>query len=280
MEKAVLRHSALRDAVFSLVIFAIATPAAAQDLAYRLYKESGMQTQLQSMSAAFDQGFTQYAQAIPEKTLKDMIKIGKESFDEPAMGKIIVAHLSAKLSKNQLQKALEWQSTKTARKITQLENAASTPEGQLKVMAYAQQLETKQPDPAYIERIQQLAIASKSVDLSVEIAANIQISMGAGMAMAKGESVNLTAIAAEIENAKPQMHDQMAKYVLVSMLYTYQDLSKKELDNYIEFVRSPAGTSFYTAIYSGLNEAFIKVGKNYGRALGQYFEQDAKQIKS
>ncbi|HEY5604284.1 MAG TPA: DUF2059 domain-containing protein [Gammaproteobacteria bacterium] len=279
MKKSMLECSALRNAVFSVALMVWITPVMAEDLAFRLYQDSGMQTQLQSIPATFDQEFQQYAKDIPEKILKDVVQMGKDSFDEPTMRKIIVARLNEKLTQDQLKKVLDWHSSKIGKKVTQLENAAATPEGQQKLMAYAEQLATKQPDAAYVAQIQQLAVASKAIDLVVEIAANMQFSMGVGLAMATadGESVNLDAIAAEIEAAKPQLQQQMSQYILVSMLYTYQDLSEQELSRYIEFVSSPLGASFYAALFSGVDEAFIKVGKKYGKALGEYFEQDAKQ---
>ena len=282
MKKSMFQSSIRRIATLSLIFFAVANPVMAEDLAYRLYQESGMQSQLQSMSSAFDQGFKHYANAIPEKTLNDMIKMGKETFHEPTMGKIITAQLKEQLSDSQIKKVLDWQSTDIAKKINQLESAAATQEGQQKLMEYAKQLANKQPEQAYVAKIQQLAVASKSIDLAVEIAANMQYSMGAGMAMAtaNGNAVDLDAIAAEIEKAKPKLQQQLSQYILVSMLFTYQGLSEQELNSYIEFVSSPLGSSFYTAMYSGMDEAFGKVGKQYGKALGEYFKQGDKPSKS
>ena len=282
MKKSMFQCSVIRNAMLSLIFVTLANPVMAEDLAYKLYQESGMQSQLQSMSSAFDQGFKHYADAIPEKTLNDMIKMGQETFHEPTMGKIITAHLREKMSDDQIKKVLDWQSTDIAKKINKLEGAAATEEGQQKLMAYARQLATKQPEKAYVAQIQKLAVASKSIDLAVEIAANMQYSMGAGMAMAtaNGNAVNLDAIAAEIEKAKPKLQQQLSQYILVSMLYTYQGLSEQELNSYIDFVSSPLGSSFYTAMYSGMDEAFGKVGEKYGKALGVYFKQDAKPSKS
>jgi hypothetical protein len=280
--KAKFEYSVLRHAVLSLLLVMAAAPAMAEDLATRLYKVSGMQSQLESMSAAFDRGFGRFADKVPEKTLNDLIKIGKDTFHEPTMGKIIVAHLAKNMTDDQMKKVLDWHTTKIAQKITQLENAAATPEGQKKLMAYAQQLSTNQPEQAYIVQIQKLAIASKSVDLAVEIASNMQFSMGAGMAMATSgdKAVDLDKLAAQVKKAKPQLQQQLSQYILISMLYTYRDLPEQELNRYIEFVSSPAGSKFYTAMFGGIDEAFVEVGKRYGKALGEYFEQDAKQSES
>jgi hypothetical protein len=265
-----------------IVLSILAAPVMAEDLAIRLYKESGMQSQLKSMSGAFDQGFNRVAPEMPKETLNDLIQMGKDSFNEPTMAKIIVAHLNDKMTDDEMQKVLDWQSSKTAKKITRLENEAATPDGQQKLMAYAQQLATKQPSKSYIAQIQQLAVASKSVDLAVEIASNMQYSMGAGMAMANadGKPVDLDALAAQINKAKPQLQQQIAQYIMVSMLYTYQDLSEQELKDYIAFVSSPVGNSFYAAMFGGIDKAFVKVGQHYGKALGEYFDQQARQSKS
>jgi hypothetical protein len=282
MKKSLIQCSVLQRVIFSLTLSVVVMPVMAEDLALRLYQESGMQIQLQSIPESFDQGFQQFAKDIPEQVLKDMIQIGKDSFDEPAMRKIIIAHLKQKLTQDELKKLLDWYSTKTGKKVTELENAVSTPEGQKKLTIYAEQLANSQPDEAYIGQIQQLAVASKAVDLAVELAANMQFTMGAGIAMAtaNGESVNLNAIAAEIENAKPQLQQQISQYVLVSMLFTYRDLPSQELKSYIKFVSSPLGTSYYAALFGGVNEAFGMMGKKYGKALVEYFEQAAKQSKT
>ncbi|MGD8569648.1 MAG: DUF2059 domain-containing protein [Gammaproteobacteria bacterium] len=285
MKKAIkpkLKYTVLRHTASVLFLIVVATPVMADDLATRIYKVSGMQSQLESMSAAFDQGFGQFANNVPQKTLDDLIKIGKDAFHEPAMGKIIVAHLAENMTDDQMKKVLDWHTTKIAKKITQLENEAATPEGQKKLLAYAQQLSTQQPEQTYIAQIQKLAIASKSIDLAVEIASNMQFSMGAGMAMATSgdKAVDLDAIAAQIEKAKPQLQQQLSQYIFITMLYTYKDLSKQELTRYIEFANSPTGSKFYTAMFGGIDKAFVKVGKQYGKALGEYFEQDAKQSES
>lgn len=282
MKKTKLQYLVLQHTVVFLVLWVAAAPVMAEDLATRLYQISGMQSQLESMSGAFDQGFGRFADKVPEKTLNDLIKIGKDTFHEPTMGKIIVAHISKNMTDDQMKKVLDWHTTKIAKKITQLENAAATPEGQKSMVAYAQQLSKNQPEQAYIAQIQQLAVASKSVDLAVEIASNMQFSMGAGMAMATSgdKAVDLDKLAAQVEKAKPGLQQQLSQYILISMLYTYKDLSEQELNRYIEFASSPAGSKFYTAMFGGIDKAFTEVGRRYGKALGEYFKQDAKQSES
>ena len=270
-----MRHSAF----IALFFFAVTQSVSAEDLAYRLYKESGLQIQLQSIPGAFDQGLNQYGANIPQKQRNDIIEIGKESFHEPSMAKVITSHLGKKLNKDELKKLLDWHATDLAKKITQIENDTATPEGQQKLMAYMQSLSTTPPSESYVKQIQQLTMAVKAVDVATELAANMQFSMGAALALAsaKGEQVNLQLISDEVEKSKPQLQQQLAQIIMVSMLYTYQNLTEQELKAYIDFVSGPLGSKFYDAVYAGLDEAFIRVGKEYGKALAKYFEQDAKQ---
>jgi len=87
----------------------------------------------------------------------------------------------------------------------------------------------------------------------------------------------LNDLLAEIESLRPQVQAQMGMVTLISFLYTYQTLSQEELQAYLDFATSPAGTRYHQAGGKGIKAALLDGTLALGKTLIRLSEQPKTQ---
>lgn len=67
---------------------------------------------------------------------------------------------------------------------------------------------------------------------------------------------------------------------LVSFLYTYRSLTESEIQQYIKFASSPAGSKYRTVADIALEKALIEGGIRWGKAIGEAMKQMNSQAEA
>lgn len=152
---------------------------------------------------------------------------------------------------------LAWLRAPLARRLTDLEVAASSPEAQREIERLAAQLQTSRPPQTRIALIQRLDTASGSADMNVDFMVAIFKTMAETVVRRQG--VAATARPGEMDQYVKQLRAQLEQPIRTSaflfMLYAYRSVSEADLEQYVQFMESDAARWLSRAIRQGLLNA-------------------------
>jgi hypothetical protein len=77
----------------------------------------------------------------------------------------------------------------------------------------------------------------------------------------------LNAIDKALEQMRPTMAAQIKEQILLSLAFTYRDVSIPDLRQYLAFLTSPTGKRFYGVIVPAMNKVLVKASGEFGHAL-------------
>ena len=166
-----------------------------------------------------------------------------------------------------LGEVLPWLRSPVARKITQAENDALSPEAQAGLLVYAQNMQQNQPPQERVVIIEEFIEAADMVDNAINIAMELFEGITASMNSAFPEEnrIDQSRIRSLVERIRPTIEKQMEQNIRVSTYYTYRDISNEEISAYIDFLDSESGSQFNKigtqAITQVLVDYFSEVGK-------------------
>lgn len=156
-------------------------------------------------------------------------------------------HFIQNYNETHIQHLLEWYNTDFGSKVTALENEATTPTMQQDIIKYVSTLQSTPPSD---ERLALLDEIDQTLNLS-KFASEINLASFDAMtevivANAKPEErsqmeTQLPAIRSQVERGLAQ---NMPDQIILTLLYTYRNLSDDELRQYTDFLSSPESQWF------------------------------------
>src|SRR5262249_28078027 len=148
---------------------------------------------------------------------------------------------------------VDWLRTGLGRRITALENEASSPESALQQAAFAMQLQIEPPSPDRMQLTRRLEEATGSSDHAVAgwetVAVALGIAMTAGTANGRLDGKDI--LRERLAKLRPDMKLLLLQASLRHMLFTYRTLTDEELRQYVEFLESETGRTL-TRIVNGV----------------------------
>ena len=191
------------------------------------------------------------------------------AFSEGELKGIVLKDLGEKLTVPEIREALEWLDSPLGRRITLMEEMASTPAGYFGTERYAEELKTKPPAIVRLGLVGRLDKAIKATDSNVDMMLSMQAALAMAMfsALPAEHEMPFESLLKEMAKAKPALEAEMHSQVQIGMLYTYRDLTNGELEKYIGFVTSPSGQKYQSAMTAATKKAFISGGVRWGEAI-------------
>jgi hypothetical protein len=265
------RRPPLRLAVVlgSLLIGSVFLPGAcqAEDLALRLYQESGAQAAMRQLPAGMNAYLAQQPD-IPPFMARAFQTAIHETLDSNRTDSTFLARLRPALNEPTTKAALAFLKTKTGRTVTQAERFASTPEGAKAMQDY---LNSAPPeiDPARTDLFRVLDAATRSSEIltyqSLAIAHGVLLALDESHP--EGQRLGSAAIWAEVKKSEPQAIFDARQETLLEFQYIYRAVTKEELREYLEFANSEHGQEYH--------RVFLGV---YGLALADMIQPFAKVV--
>jgi len=77
----------------------------------------------------------------------------------------------------------------------------------------------------------------------------------------------IEAIDSALQKMRAAMTTQIKAMVLLSLAYTYREMSVEELRQYLVFATSPVGKRYHDAAVSAINKVLVNAGGEFGHAL-------------
>ena len=253
-------------------------------LVRELYIKSGMEKQMAGIPAVMQARFSQTIKEdanlrkLPKEVVSVMSGLIGQSFAPELMNKSALAEIAGKLTVKEMKEVLQWLDSPLGKKCTQLEEAASTPEGMAAVEKFASSLKESPPAKDRLEAVRDLDAAVKGTESAVELAVQTQVAVALAIVATfpAEKRVAPDAIAREVEKMRPAMEANVRAEVLSSDLYTYQSLTVAELQRCAAFANSPAGVKYYKVTISAFKKSFIEGAVRWGKLIGDAL-QDAKK---
>ena len=258
---------------FALPVFAEASPK--DVLTQQLMKLSGLDAQVRQIPLQVLASFGEQKSQLPAEAYDLAAQAIGASFNAERMLKTVSKQVEANLDVGTMKAALDWLQSALGRKITGLEEAASTPQAYQQMQDYAKQLQNMPPPQPRLLLVQRLDVVTNTTEMTVSVVETVTMSVATALDTIKPKELQVGAeqLRKQLEMQRPQMRQAYQQMTTASMLYTYQTLGDAEIERYINFLVSPAGKAYqqglYAALVAALSESSDSMGKNLADVVRQ-----------
>jgi hypothetical protein len=277
--------------LLAMILFLLPSTVYAQNQNERiqtLYVKSGMDKQVKQLPLLIQTGVDR---ALEEdgriKQMPRNVKLAISSSVHQAFAidrfkKTIIEEIKETMTNKDLDKVMAWLESSLGKKCTQLEEAASTPEAFSEIQKLATQVQKSPPAEDRVDILKKLDAAVKATETNVEIAMNTQLAVAVAIvaSLPLEQQAPIDVIVAGLEKTRPQIEAIMRSQTLLFALYTYQDLTNTELEKYIAFATSPAGTKYHTSTISGFKKALLDGSFKWGESIADILERFKNQSET
>ncbi|AZT84752.1 DUF2059 domain-containing protein [Marinobacter sp. NP-4(2019)] len=207
------------------------------------------------MSQGIRQGLKQSGR-LPPFAADSIGHVVSSSYSAAEIQARIVSGLEASLSDQQLQSVMDWYQTPVAKKIAEAEVAASRPEAWAEIQARAPELNRRFRGSERAGMFDRFDKASRATESAVDTSIAVQLGLASALAAFKGDKgASFDQIQRQIEGQRGMLEGMVGQQVYDSYLFTYQDISAAELDLYIRFLESHAGSQFSQVVTDSIQQA-------------------------
>jgi len=178
--------------------------------------------------------------------------------------------VKSNVSESEAQQLLAWYKSDLGRKITKAEDAGSNPKAYQDMLNQAEALLADKERVKIAQKIESLVNAT---DMMVEFQKNAAVTIYTSLskAMNPGEEVDLKAFEDRFAAQEAQMRQQFTQFAILSMVYSYKEITIPELNKYVEFLQQPYTTKFNTSIISGMKTGLTDAVKTMAASLAKTF---------
>ena len=229
-------------------------------LTRQLMKMSGLDEQLGQIKQHVYASLEESKENLPEDLYEAISLVMAEAYDGMNMKKIVSAGITANLNIEEMSGILNWLQSRLGRKITRLEEAASTPEAFNEMQTYIQQLQANPPTPQRLELSQRLVSATNATTMAVDIILLTAYGVAAALdtIMPEDQQTDLDIIRQSIESQRPQLTPIMQQMTIASFLYTYQNLKDSEIESFVDFCESDIGKRYNLVVGAAFMNAMLE----------------------
>ena len=256
--------------VFLLTVFYSGSVSAEDKLVDELMEKSGLNLAIEQMPDQIGQGFVvglSKMEDVGKGEIEKINKLMRKSFSNDILKKTMNKYISENLKKADIKKTIEWLDSPLGKKITDLENKSQTAEAEQYLMENMEYILSKTDK---LERAKKFDKAIKMTDKIVDMMQNIQKTMMVAMMSYAPEGQKMTTAQIErmVEKSREEERAAMETIVHASIVSTYQTLSDKEFNQYIEFNESPSGSRYNNVTLKAFGIAFEEALKKFAGLIG------------
>lgn len=226
------------------------------------------------MSQGIREGLKQNGQLPPmmANTIGNIVSSGFNSVD---IEQQIIKDLQAKLTDSQLQAVHDWYETPVARKISSTEIAASEPSAWPKIQSSAMELNSRYKGTRKAEMFDRFDRAARATESAVDTTIAVQLGLATAMAAFSSDSANYEQLRQRIESQRSMLRGVVGQQVYDSYLYTYQNIGGQEMDLYLEFLESSAGSAFSKVVTNSIQQAITEPVESIGKQMSRFLSPES-----
>lgn len=275
----IFRHLITHLSIFITALM-LCSSAQAESTMEQLYRLSGLQEQVAALPSSVKAGFKEAVQRLPSTERISPQQIDalehriETAFNDRELSKFLNSNLKSNLDTASVKAALKWFSTPAGQRVTAAETAASMPHTQAALANFANEMVNRALPSHYTERVRIIKEATNATDKSVEMAMKMQTAITSALITATPEGAKkLPYVDLQFRNSRSMVEKQVSQYVDSAMMYTYKNISQKDLDNYIEFVTSKPGKNYARAVLNSIAKTLDSAIKILSRELTDLAKQ-------
>lgn len=204
-----------------------------------------------------------------DKVIGDINGIITTSFKPETIRSILADHISSQLSADDMISVINWLDSPLGKKITHMEEIASTPEAYNEMISIVPSLKLSEDYEERLELVHEIDKSVNATELILDRMLNMQIITLTAMASAF-PAMNLPSedlIRSNFEKNRNDISQAISREIALSILYTYRDISKDDLQDYIRFMKTDYGKRYHEVIQDGTNKAYADCGKKFSESV-------------
>jgi hypothetical protein len=253
------------------------TTISAANLAHALYIRSGMEEQIRNLPLAIQIGFDQARnqddrlQQIPQDYYVNIKELLAESFATGNLNTMVLRQLEAHMSHDEIQSILTWLNSPFGKRCTQLFRASLTPKAPAELQEFIANMQKSPPQSTRLKLIREVASATKTTEIAIEIAFNTQLVVTTIItaALPSTQQRPLSEILDEGYKNRPLLEPRVDLQMTPLLLYMYRSLSDAELEQYITFAQSSNGAQYYRSMLNGIQLALMDSSIRFGSSMAE-----------
>lgn len=255
---------------------ASAQPSTQTDKLEALLSASGTTKQIalfpEQTKAAFAHGVRDGGQ-IPEAVLQKMLDRADTHIKPDLIMREISASVGAVINNQSIAFLLEWYESDIGRRITEVEERASTASAYEQMVRQAPILLMNTQRVASAKRIDKL-ISATDMAMEMQEATGLSIYRAIMAALAPNKPLSLGAYKVAAKEMQPQVRENTHQFLIASMVYTYLTIDDESLRAYENFLGHPTTRRFNRAAFSGINRGTRAALDNWMADIARVFKEE------
>ena len=242
-------------------------------LVQTLMHKSGLKKQIEQMpqllQAELDRQQME-AKGLTQEDFNKISRLARSAFDAKTIHAAVQTYIKSNLPENDTRAVLEWLDSPLGKKITRLEEDASTAEAYTDMQAIGPKLLDENKDSARIHKIKRLDNATGATESTINSVLNIQLAMITAMsaAMEADQQPTFEDVQDLVNRNKSQIQAVMERMVQRQFLYTYRELTDNEIDRYTQFAETKSGNRYHYVTIKAMDEALVRAARQMGSQMG------------
>jgi hypothetical protein len=234
-----------------------------------LMKMSGLEQQIKQIPHQVLTGFEKDGKKLPPSQYQRLRRLLNEAFSPKTIEAHVYKRLETGLDPVVVKRSLEWLRSDLGRKITKMEEAASTGSALKEMEAYGKQLKAVPPSPERLALARQLDFATHATETGLEIHEAMAFSVAAAMdaTLPDGQRQGEDRLRILMDRQRPKWRESLQDFTIASLLYTYQKLTDQELTRYVEFLETDTGREYTNTVNNALQDALYVAIERVSRSL-------------
>lgn len=269
-----------RTLVSLLIAACLALPAHAaapnkETLAKELMKLSGLDQQIRQIPRQVLAGFDRDGKKLPPQRYAALRRVLSQAYNAQTLEQHVYKRVHGELTSELATKTLGWLRTDLARKITKLEERASTPQAIQQMQGFAKKLESSPPSQQRLGLARRIDLATDATELMLDITESSTFgpAMALDATLPPDQRQGEARLRVQMERQRPILREAYQQLSMVNALFTYQSLSDAELERYVDFLESEVGTQYTTLANTALKDALYEASTDVNREMVILFTQ-------
>lgn len=235
----------------------------------RLLEASGMAHSVRQVLPGMVQGINTPQPGVPANVRGALRDAAMQAFQPGPMMEKVRVRMGAALTDRQIGDTLSWLDSPLGSRITAAENEAAEPAALGRMEAYAKELERQPPSKQRVNLIGELNRVTGSGELTASMleAAVLASALGVNAAQPAQQRVPGDVLQKQVKASLPQLRKQAEQMVTLGLHYSYRAFTDKDIQSYLNFLKSPSGVAYSKAAVAAFREAMLDAMGRFMQAI-------------
>ena len=246
----------------------------------RLLEVSGMAHTVRQVLPGMLEGINAPQPGVPANVRGALRDAATQAFQPGPMMEKVRASMGSALNDRQIGETLSWLDSPLGGRITAAENEAAEPAALGRMEAYARELERQPPSKQRANLIGELNRATGSGELTASMleAAVLASALGVNAALPAQQRVPGDVLQKQVKAGLPQLRKQAEQMVTLGLHYAYRAFSDKDIESYLNFLKSPGGVAYSKAAVAAFRQAMLDAMGRFMQAIPKALDQHKGMI--